>query len=181
MEPQVKAGIVTGTAQIIGAFVAGGFAIFGIWYSKFKKKKPAPVRDATNSGTTVATKKQKHLVKILFVDNDTTFKHIQILRTNGWRNTEIIDDIIDLNSDQVKKTDLFFVDINDVGKNFKDQGLGLVIALKEKYPEKKVVIYSAQTDGERFHHAFRIADDQLPKDADPYQFERAIETLVMGK
>lgn len=49
--------------------------------------------------------------------------------------------------------------------------------LKNKYPQKKVVIYSAETKGERFHDALRVADSFLAKDAEPYQFQQLVEEL----
>lgn len=73
------------------------------------------------------------------------------------------------------KSDIFFVDIQGVGKklDFQDEGLGLANALKNK----KVVIYSAENRGDRFHEA----DDSLPKNAEPFQFQQTIENLLHGQ
>lgn len=117
--------------------------------------------------------------RITFIDDDPAFKVVTILQKLGWKNTKSITDIGDLNSIDVRETHIFFVDIHGVGHemDFKDEGLGLSAAIKTKYPNKKVVIYSSETNGERFHDAFKLADDFLPKNADPYQFERIIENL----
>jgi DNA-binding NarL/FixJ family response regulator len=61
---------------------------------------------------------------------------------------------------------------------FTDDGLGLAASIKKKYPKKKVIIYSADSEGSRFHEAFRLADDQLSKNAVPYEFESVIETMT---
>ena len=89
-------------------------------------------------------------------------------------------DIDNLDHDIVKNADILFVDVQGVGVSlgFKDEGLGLVEALKEKYPHKKVIIYSVVSQGDRFHNAFNVCDGQLSKDADPYQFQRVLEKFA---
>ena len=71
---------------------------------------------------------------------------------------------------------LFSVDINGVGTQmFEDQGLGLAAALKDKYPHKAIILYSAEPTGNRFNKKLRKVDDTLPKNAEPYQFISLIE------
>lgn len=124
-------------------------------------------------------KKDKSNLKILFIDDQhTKFKMVSILKKSGWKNTNSVKDITDLDDYRAKESDIIFVDINGVGKTlFKDEGLGLASALKKKYPAKKIVIYSAETKGDRFHKALREVDDCLSKNAEPYQFINLIETL----
>jgi DNA-binding NarL/FixJ family response regulator len=73
-----------------------------------------------------------------------------------------------------------FIDVQGVGKKlqFKAEGLGLASAVRDTYPRKKIVIYSAETRGERFHDGLRKADDFLAKDSDPYQFQEVTERLA---
>jgi hypothetical protein len=114
---------------------------------------------------------------ILFIDDDVRFKVVSILQTAGWKHTAIVKDIVSLGEDSVKRSSILFVDINGVGKKlgFKDEGLGLAFALKTRYPEKKVIIYSADTKAERFHDAWKQADTYLAKNADPYEFQQIVE------
>lgn len=121
----------------------------------------------------------KSIVKILFVDdNHTDYKMVSILKRAGWINTKAVKDITDLDSNIVLESDIIFVDINGVGLTmFEDQGLGLATALKNKYQKKKIVIYSAETLGDRFHKALRQVDDCLSKNAEPYQFIDLVENL----
>ena len=123
--------------------------------------------------------KSKTLVKILFIDdNHTDYKMVSILKKAGWVNTRAVKDITDLDNFQLLESDIIFVDINGVGTTmFEDQGLGLASAIKTKYPLKKVVIYSAETAGDRFHKALRQVDDCLAKNAEPYQFINLVESL----
>ncbi len=134
--------------------------------------------DANDSEASIDTLRVK--TKILFIDDDSKFKVVDILKRSGWQNTKSIRDVKDLNSTEIRDTDIFFVDIKGVGISlgFKDEGLGLASAIKDKYPNKKVIIYSAETKGERFHEALKKADDSLPKNADPYEFEQIIESFA---
>lgn len=122
--------------------------------------------------------KQKSAVSVLFVDDDVKFQVVNILKRNGWSNTKIIKDVVSLEQPEVASADIFFVDIQGVGVSlgFKDQGLGLVMALRKKYPAKKIVIYSAE-NANAFHPAFGQADERISKDADPYEFMEAVERL----
>lgn len=121
----------------------------------------------------------KEKTRILFVDDEhTKFKMVSILKKAGWKNTKSIKDITDLDDQRAKEADFIFVDINGVGTTlFEDQGLGLASALKKKYQEKIIVLYSDETTGDRFHKALREVDDCLPKNAEPYQFINLIENL----
>lgn len=122
--------------------------------------------------------KQKSAISVLFIDDDVKFQVVNILKRNGWTNTRIIKDVTSLEQPEVASADIFFVDIQGVGVSlgFKDQGLGLVIALRKKYPSKKIVIYSAE-NANAFHAAFGQANERISKDADPYEFMEAVERL----
>lgn len=124
----------------------------------------------------------KATTKILFIDdNHTDYKIVSILKKAGWIKTKSVKDVTDLDNSSVFESDIIFVDINGVGQTlFEDQGLGLASALKKKYPRKKIVIYSAETSGDRFHQALREVDQCLPKNADAYQFINLIENLLKG-
>jgi hypothetical protein len=119
-------------------------------------------------------------VSILFIDDDVKFKVVSILKNAGWQQTKIIRDLKNLNDPSILNAHIVFVDIQGVGKlmHFPDEGLGLAASIKEKYPEKKMIIYSADSEGNRFHKAFRSADDQISKNAVPYEFESVIETMT---
>lgn len=123
--------------------------------------------------------RRKSSIKILFVDdNYSEYKMVSILKKAGWVNTKGIKDVTDLDNNVVTESDIIFVDINGVGITmFQDQGLGLATALKNKYPSKKIVLYSAENLGDRFHKALRQVDDCLSKNAEPYQFIDLIENL----
>lgn len=122
----------------------------------------------------------KGKTKILFIDdNHTEYKMVSILKKSGWINTKSVKDVVDLDDPKVNEADIVFVDINGVGTTmFQDQGLGLASALKKKYESKKIILYSAEITGDRFHRALREVDGCLSKNAEPYQFINLIEEFA---
>jgi DNA-binding NtrC family response regulator len=149
----------------IGAFV----------WSIIRKRRNLP-----NSLATIPLDVLKAKTFVLFVDDDTRFKVVDILIKSGWTHTRRVSDVPSLDDEKVLTSQILFIDIQGVGRRlqFKDEGLGLAKAIKEKHPSKKVVIYSAEPQGERFHQALRKADDTLSKNADPYEFEQTVERLA---
>ena len=141
-------------------------------HSDTKKNNGSDINSTTDE-------KMKATIKILFIDdNHTEYKMVSILKKAGWTKTKSVKDITDLDAQVVIESDIIFVDINGVGLTlFEDQGLGLASALKVKYPQKKIIIYSAETSGDRFHKALRQVDDCLSKNAEPYQFINLVENL----
>lgn len=119
-------------------------------------------------------------INILFVD-DEKFPIVNILKkTEGWKNTKLVSDVKSLTCSDVKWAHIIFVDINGVGGTlYKDQGLGLAKGLKERYPNKKIILYSAETNHNAFSDAWDIVDARLPKDADPIQFIAKVEKYAI--
>lgn len=122
----------------------------------------------------------KDSTRILFIDDDTRFKIVTMLKKQGWVHTSIMKDLKNFEAPKFKEANVVFVDIQGVGKDmgFGQEGLGLADAIKEKFPDKKVVIYSAEKTGDRFHKALQKADASLSKDADLYEFELTLEEVL---
>lgn len=120
----------------------------------------------------------KSKVNILFIDDDKNFNVVKILKTSGWKNTRTVVDIKNIDIPVVKETDIFFVDVNGVGRllDLPYEGLDLALMLKQRYPIRKVVIYSANKKSENaFHEAWTLCDYRLEKNALPYQFQNLVE------
>lgn len=115
--------------------------------------------------------------KILFIDDDKNFNVVKILKESGWRHTKSISDIKNIDIPIVKDSHILFVDINGVGKilNLQYEGLDLSLMIKQRYPKKKVVIYSANRTTNAFHQAWDICDFKLEKNALPNQFQNLVE------
>lgn len=186
-------------------FSGAGLTIIGFFYALSKgKSEPQPAlsqnitinnqnnsttpNDAVVSSGDPATHKKsldeyKGTTRILFIDDDTQFKVAKILSKSGWVHTKLVKDVRSLDDRDIIEASILFIDVQGVGHllGFSDEGLGLASALKDKYPEKRVVIYSAETQGDRFHKALRKADSSLPKNADPYEFQRLVEEFTIGE
>ncbi|MBT1689443.1 hypothetical protein [Dawidia soli] len=123
----------------------------------------------------------KQICKVLFID-DKNFPLIEILKTAGWVNTRRIKDVDSLDQSEVRESHIMFVDIQGVGKRLKfhDEGLGLIVALKTKYPSKKIIAYSAEDQGQvqAFSDGINMADSRMSKNADPYQFQFLVEKFA---
>jgi len=121
----------------------------------------------------------KSNIRILFIDDDKKFKIVRILKNAGWSYVELVTDVNNIDSPEIKEANIIFVDIKGVGRKlaFKGEGLGLVKAIKDRFPDKRVVIYSATLDHDPFDEGFRSADDRIRKNAEPYQFESIIRRL----
>lgn len=135
-------------------------------------------QSVTKTKEEVLTKISKNDVQILFVDNE-KFKIIDNLKKAGYVNTKLVRDITNLDCPDVTNSHIIFVDINGVGKTLfpSDEGLGLAEALKKRYSNKFIVIYSAQVHGDRFHKALKTVDDTLSKNAEPYEFINLIDNF----
>jgi hypothetical protein len=126
---------------------------------------------------------QKSRIHILFIDDDTKFKTVQMFKDSGWKNTKTVKDIKSIDLPVVKNADIIFVDINGVGKllYLEYEGLDLAYMIKEKYPDKKVVIYSAKKDSNSFHKAWDIIDARIEKNALPIQFQNVVDNYCLSK
>ena len=142
-----------------------------------------PASQSMNEGipkSATATKedlvRRKKLINVLFIDDDTTFNIVKILNNAGW-NTKIIKDVGSLDDDKVLEAHILFVDIRGVGVKLglQEEGLTLAKELKNKFPRKKVIIYSAESVGNRFHKALRSVDEFLSKDAESLEFLELVD------
>ena len=121
---------------------------------------------------------KKAKTHILFVD-DEDFTVVKLLKNAGWGNTKLKRKISNVDDPEIIDAHIIFVDIVGVcGDLFKDEGLGLARALKEKYPEKKIIIYSGETQGDRFDRTLRMVDECLPKNAEFYQFLSLVDQFA---
>lgn len=124
----------------------------------------------------------KNTVNILFVDNEVFNLTTELKEKEGWRRLSVVPDISSLSQKELIDAHILCIDIQGVGKElgFNDEGLGLIVAIHEKYPEKKIIMYSAEAQGliDAFHPAEGIVDERLRKSANRYQFETTIERLA---
>lgn len=114
----------------------------------------------------------KNRVKVLFID-DKEFPVVDHLKSIGYKGVEYMEDVKDLDDDRIRYAHIIFVDINGVGvqMGFPNQGMGLCGAIKKRYhDQKRVILYSGETEGDIFDKDAKLADATLKKDSDIYQF-----------
>ena len=121
----------------------------------------------------------KNGCRILFID-DQKFDIVDRLKNQeGWKNTTRIKDLDSISQTELVDAHIVLVDVQGVGKKMQcpDEGLGLIVAIKEKYPQKKVIMYSGESQGkiETFHKAWNVADHRLKKTSTQYEFNNIIE------
>ena len=145
---------------------------------------PSATSNMSNSekknATTLTIDGIKAQTNILFIDDDKKFKIVSILKKAGWKNTSFFPnpDVTDINAEKIRNAHIIFVDIKGVGTTMYDnEGLDLVVDLKKKYPEKKIVMYSSVQEHSVFHEAIKLADDRISKNSQPAIFVSAIEKL----
>lgn len=124
----------------------------------------------------------KRITRVLFID-DQSFNIVQQLKDkDGWQNIQRIRDVESLSQPEVRDAHIIFVDIQGVGKRmgFVDEGMGLIQALRETYPEKIIIMYSAESKGkiDALHPSGNLVDYRLRKTAKRYEFESVIEQFA---
>jgi len=115
---------------------------------------------------------------VLFID-DNEFDIVTILRREGWT-VDRTADVESFTDASLVAAHVIFIDIHGVGValKFESEGLGLALAIKKSFPEKLVVVYSSEREGDRFHPALSVVDGTLPKDAEPFRFLQLVEELA---
>ena len=124
----------------------------------------------------------KNNCRVLFID-DRKFDIVDLLKEkDGWKRTTRIRDLESITQPDLLDAHIVFVDIQGVGKKMgMNSGLDLIVAIKEKYPEKKVIMYSAENQYQigAFHKAANIVDYQLRKSTTRYEFDKIIEEFAL--
>lgn len=124
----------------------------------------------------------KNSVEILFIDNETFNLTEELKEKEGWKRLKCITDIKSMSQPELLDAHILCVDIQGVGRELglTDEGLGLIEAIHKHYPEKKIIMYSAEAQGQvdAFHPAEEFVDARLKKSANRYQFEVQLEKLA---
>lgn len=162
-------------------FSGAGLAALGLIYKFIYKKEDKPISENNNSivinnnpphnntyekemhpqGKSVMPNKTledyKNSTRILFVDDDQKFKVAKILVKSGWVHTKLIKDIGTLDQQDVSEASILFVDVQGVGvaMGFQDEGLGLALAIKDKYPQKTCSYLFCRNSGRQISQSFK--------------------------
>ncbi len=133
-------------------------------------------KEDTNNDEGVKNKNEdisylKAKTRILFIEDD-VFKKIDNLKNFGW-NVSQINKVGNLDIDEIKLSNIIFVDYKGVGELSGNQGLGVVENLRAMYGKDKwIIFYSAHKLPLDVYN--KGANSYLAKNATVYEMERKI-------
>lgn len=134
-------------------------------YRKVFKKKPLSIEEV------------KRLTQVLFIDDESFDSLLNNIRDSGW-NVKQKQDIDNLDAEDIKNADIIFIDYKDVGIKLTptEEGIGLLKAMRNKYPNKRLIFYSGYAGFIPGHEIHDIANGWISKNADPYVYIERIES-----
>lgn len=120
--------------------------------------------------------KDRKKVRILFIDDggfDT-----EPLNKLGYKDIDVEYDFKNMN--MIESYDIIFCDINDVAKNIYPTGQGAELAseIKRTYPDKYVIIFSAQNQKPSFSKYYEDVDAVIDKTSDQRVFQNVIDQYI---
>jgi hypothetical protein len=120
----------------------------------------------------------KDKTRILLIDDEET-SLVESLTAEGW-NIKYLADLDKFSNTDLRDSHIICVDIKGVGKKLKikEEGLGLVRNIKEKYPEKRIILCSSISSHDIFDDAIDLVDKKVYKDGQTHPFDKAIEELA---
>lgn len=138
-----------------------------------------PLTPSTESSKALAKARSKGAIHILFID-DKKVSFIPTMKRAGYSSVKYLKDCDNIHCQQIIDADIIFVDVNGVGINLfsTEQGFGLAKAIKRQFPNKCVVLYSAEP--QYFRKDYNILDSVLPKNSEPYEFTKIIDDWNNG-
>ena len=120
----------------------------------------------------------KQSARVLFID-DRKPNLVQDLANEGWR-VRYLSDLDKFDNTELLDSHILCLDIVGVGKKLRySDGMGLVEGLKDRYPSKRVLLYSSVRRHDIFDDAIDLVDARVYKDGQPYQFIRTVEQLAL--
>jgi len=127
---------------------------------------------------TVSVEKLKKITKVLIIDDEEPKELRDLLRKDGWKNY-YLNDLDSLSNKRLEDSHVICIDIMGVGKKLQvEDGMGLVKHIKERYPEKKIILYSSISKQNIFSEALDYVDKRLRKEASLVPFSTAIEEMA---
>lgn len=120
--------------------------------------------------------KNRKNVKILFIDDGGFYT--EPLSQLGYKDIDVELEFKDIS--RVEPYDIIFCDINDVAKNIYPVGQGAALAseIKRMYPNKYVIIFSAQNQKPSFAKYYEDVDAVIDKTSDQKVFQDVIDKYI---
>jgi DNA-binding NarL/FixJ family response regulator len=136
------------------------------WFRKSEVR-----REATLESIKLAT-------RVLIIDDEEPQELRELLGKEGWKNF-YLSDLDSLSNRKLVDSQVVCIDIMGVGAKLQcDSGMGLVRHIKDKYPEKKIILYSSVSQQDIFDEALDFVDKRLRKQASLLPFSAAVEEMA---
>lgn len=147
-----------------------GLKIIGVEMFGFSKRNKVP--------ETHSVGQLKNVTKVLIIDDEEPKELRDHLKKEGWKNS-YLNDLDALANKKLEDSQIICIDIMGVGKKLQvKDGMSLVIHIKEKYPEKKIILYSSVSKQDIFSDALDYVDKRLRKESSLVPFSIAIEEMA---
>ncbi len=119
----------------------------------------------------------KDKTRILLIDDEETGL-VESLKEEGWH-IKYLSYLDKYKNTDLKDVHIVCINIKGVGikLTIKEEGLGLVRNIKEKYPEKLIILCSSVCAHDLFDNAADLFDMIVYKDDQTYPFDSAIHKL----
>ncbi len=118
----------------------------------------------------------KQIARILVID-DRRPQLVADLENEGWH-VRYLPDLDKYENTELLDSHIICLDIVGIGQHLRcGDGMGLVQGIKEKYPQKRILLYSSVREHNIFDSAIDSVDCRVFKDGQPYQFIKAVEQL----
>lgn len=126
----------------------------------------------------VSVEKLKKITRVLIIDDEEPKELRELIRKEGWKNY-YLNDLDSLSNKKLEESHVICIDIMGVGKKLQvEDGMGLVKHIKERYPEKKIILYSSVSKQDIFSDALDYVDKRLRKESSLVPFSTAIEEMA---
>ncbi|MDD4902773.1 MAG: hypothetical protein PHE24_06625 [Patescibacteria group bacterium] len=121
----------------------------------------------------------KKQTQILFIDDEAMDSLLDNIRDAGW-SVKQRKEIDNFDAEDIKNSDIIFIDYKGVSLKLtpSDEGIGLLKALRSKYPQKHLIFYSGYAGFIPGHEIHGFADGWIQKNADPWVYIERIETAA---
>lgn len=121
----------------------------------------------------------RKMTRVLVIDDDCPdLPLVDHLKKEKWH-VEAIDDLDSFTNTKFQKAHIICLDIMGVGKKLNvENGMYLVKEIKDRFPEKKIILYSSVSQQDIFDEAVDIVDKRLRKTSTFMPFSSAVEDLA---
>jgi DNA-binding NtrC family response regulator len=126
---------------------------------------------------TVTMEEIKSVTRVLIIDDDNPEELRNLLKKDGWK-IYYLADLDSLENRKLKDSHIICIDIMGVGKALQcNSGMELVKHIKQKYPTKKIILYSSVSKQDIFSDALDYVDKRLRKESSLLPFSKAVEEM----